>query len=94
MQAFVAFLYRLVHDEEGQDMVEYALILGLVSIVAVIAVTATGTAIKSIWEAVQAAVESAVAGTAGETDRQVTLEQRRELWGDVSTLQRLARSAT
>jgi CheY-like chemotaxis protein len=43
---------------------------------------------------IQAAVESAVAGTAGETDRHVMLEQRRELWGDVSTLQRLARSAT
>lgn len=43
---------------------------------------------------IQAAVESALAGTAGETDRHVTLEQRRELWGDVSALQRLARSAT
>ena len=60
MQAFVAFLNRLVREEEGQDMVEYALILGLVSIVAVIAVTATGTAVKSIWEAVQAAVEAAI----------------------------------
>ena len=60
MQAFVAFLNRLVREEEGQDMVEYALILGLVSIVAVVAVTLTGTAIKQIWEAVQAAVESAV----------------------------------
>ena len=38
MQAFVAFLNRLVREEEGQDMVEYALILGLVSIVAVGAV--------------------------------------------------------
>jgi DNA-binding response OmpR family regulator len=43
---------------------------------------------------IQAAVESALAGTAGETDRHVMLEQRREVWGDVSALQRLARSAT
>ncbi len=43
---------------------------------------------------IQAAVEAALAGTAGETDRHVTLEQRREVWNDVSTLQRLARSAT
>jgi pilus assembly protein Flp/PilA len=60
MQAFVAFLSRLVREEEGQDMVEYALILGLVSIVAVIAVTATGTAVNDIWTAVQSAVEGAI----------------------------------
>lgn len=60
MQAFVAFLNRLVREEEGQDMVEYALILGLVSIVAVGAVTLTGTAVNDIWTAVQGAVEAAV----------------------------------
>jgi CheY-like chemotaxis protein len=42
---------------------------------------------------IQAAVELALAGS-GEPDRHVQLEQRREVWGDVSTLQRLARSAT
>ena len=52
MQAFVAFLNRLVREEEGQDMVEYALILGLVSIVAVVAVTATGGSVSQIWDAV------------------------------------------
>jgi len=60
VEKFVEFLHRIVREEEGQDMVEYALILGLVSIVAVIAVTATGTAVNDIWEAVQAAVEAAV----------------------------------
>lgn len=43
---------------------------------------------------IQAAVESALAGTAGETDRHISLEQRREVWSDVSALQRLARSTT
>jgi DNA-binding response OmpR family regulator len=43
---------------------------------------------------IQAAVELALAD-AGETpDRHVMLEQRREMWGDIATLQRLARSAT
>jgi len=42
---------------------------------------------------IQAAVELALAGS-GEPDRHVQLEQRREVWGDVSALQRLARSAT
>ena len=60
MQAFVAFLNRLVREEEGQDMVEYALILGLVSIVAVGAVTATGGSVSKIWDAVSTAVAGAV----------------------------------
>ena len=37
---------RIAREEEGQDMVEYALILGLISIIAVAAVTATGTSIR------------------------------------------------
>jgi pilus assembly protein Flp/PilA len=60
MEKLIGFLHQIMREEDGQDMVEYALILGLVSIIAVIAVTATGTAVNSIWEAVQAAVEAAV----------------------------------
>ena len=56
MEAVTAFLDRVVREEDGQDMVEYALILGLVSIIAVAAVTTTGTKIKAIWEAVAAAI--------------------------------------
>ena len=59
MQAFVAFLNRLVREEEGQDMVEYALILGLVSIIAVAAVTTTGTSVQSIWNKVSSEVGKA-----------------------------------
>ena len=43
---------------------------------------------------IQAAVEVALTESGGEVDRHVVLEQRRELWSDVSSLQRLARSAT
>ena len=59
MQAFVAFLNRLVREEEGQDMVEYALILGLVSIIAVAAVTTTGTSVQAIWNKVSGEVGKA-----------------------------------
>ena len=41
-----------------------------------------------------AAVELALSETVGELDRHLMLEQRRELWSDVSALQRLARSIT
>jgi CheY-like chemotaxis protein len=43
---------------------------------------------------IQAAIEQALADMRGEPDRHVVLEQRREVWGDVSALQRLARSNT
>ena len=59
MQAFVALLSRLIREDEGQDMVEYALILGLISIIAVGAVTATGLSIQTIWNNVSAAVAAA-----------------------------------
>ena len=59
MQPFVDFLRRLVREQEGQDMVEYALILGLISIIAVVAVTQTGQSILAIWNAVAAAVAAA-----------------------------------
>jgi pilus assembly protein Flp/PilA len=59
MEAFVSFINRIVREDDGQDMVEYALILGLISIVAVVAVTATGVSVNAIWTAVEAAVTAA-----------------------------------
>jgi pilus assembly protein Flp/PilA len=59
MQALVAFMRRFIREDEGQDMVEYALILGLISIIAVAAVTATGLSIQTIWNNVSAAVAGA-----------------------------------
>lgn len=41
---------RLVREEEGQGMVEYALIIALVSIAAVAALTSSGEKIKLIFE--------------------------------------------
>lgn len=43
---------------------------------------------------IQAAVEEALATIGADPDRHLVLEQRREVWGDVSALQRLARSTT
>ncbi len=39
-------------DEEGQGLVEYALIIVLVSIAAVIALTALGTTISGVFDAI------------------------------------------
>ncbi len=53
------FLRRLWNEDEGQDMVEYALIAGLVSIIAVLAVTAAGGSINTVWTNVSSALQSA-----------------------------------
>ena len=47
------FLRTLWMDDEGQDMVEYALIAGLISVVAYVAVTAAGGDVNTIWSTVR-----------------------------------------
>jgi pilus assembly protein Flp/PilA len=58
--AMKSFFARLRDREEGQALVEYALILGLISVVAIALLTAIGGDIKSILSAVTAALASAV----------------------------------
>lgn len=51
---------RLISEEDGQNLVEYALLAGLVSIVAIAAITASGESIQSIWAAIQTKLAGAV----------------------------------
>ena len=41
------YLKYFLKDEEGQDMVEYALLLGFIALVAVVGATALGTAVDN-----------------------------------------------
>jgi pilus assembly protein Flp/PilA len=49
-------LAALKAREEGQAMVEYALILGLVSVIAIAALTAIGGSVNGVLTAVQTAL--------------------------------------
>jgi len=49
-------LMGLLKDEEGQGMVEYGLILGLVAIVAIVTLTSVGTQIKTLFTSVKDAL--------------------------------------
>jgi len=40
---------RFLREEEGQGLVEYALIIGLIAVVAIAALTASGGSISSIF---------------------------------------------
>ena len=56
-RAFLAIRNR----EEGQAMVEYALILGLVSVVSILALTAIGTNVNAIFGAIGTQLANAAA---------------------------------
>jgi pilus assembly protein Flp/PilA len=43
------FLLRLTREDEGQDLIEYALLAGFISLVAVVAITNVGTGVNSVY---------------------------------------------
>ena len=47
-------------SEDGQDLVEYALLLGLIALAAVVAIGAAGVQVNLIWEAIVAQLTAAV----------------------------------
>ncbi len=52
MDRLVRFVKSLSRQEEGQDLLEYALLVALISLVAVAAVTAAGVAVNDIFTAI------------------------------------------
>jgi pilus assembly protein Flp/PilA len=59
--SFWVALRERAEREEGQAMVEYALILALISIVSIVVLSALGVDIKNVFKT----VETAVSGTGG-----------------------------
>ena len=47
----------LLHDDEGQDLIEYALLAGLIALVSTLALTNAGTEVKGIWEDIVGALQ-------------------------------------
>ena len=52
----VKTLVRFVCEEDGQDMVEYALLASFISIVAIVAIRAIGPLVRTIYQNIQAAL--------------------------------------
>lgn len=53
MKAIRNIVNRLVRDERGGELLEYALIAGLIVVVAVAAVTVVGNKVLARWNSVQ-----------------------------------------
>ena len=49
-------LSRFFREDDGQDMVEYALLASFISIVAIIAIRAIGPLVRTIYENIQGAL--------------------------------------
>ena len=49
-------LWRFVREDDGQDLIEYALLAGFISLVAVLAVQSVGTGVNTVYGDINAAV--------------------------------------
>jgi len=55
---FVVRLWTFTRKEDGQDLLEYALLVGLIALVAVVAVTSAGKSISGFFDALEDAVSA------------------------------------
>jgi len=59
----ISFLLDFVRNEEGQDLIEYALLVALISLVCVAALTTAGSQVNVIFENIKSRLTSAAANT-------------------------------
>ena len=55
-------LRKWFKDEEGQGMVEYGLIIGLIAVVVIVALVALGPKIRDMFNEVNEEIDAAAAG--------------------------------
>jgi len=57
---FITYLRSFARNEEAQDLIEYALLVGLISLVAVAAIGLAGGSVNTIFTTIQGKLASAV----------------------------------
>jgi pilus assembly protein Flp/PilA len=55
----VNFVKSFAHNDEGQDLLEYALLVALIALVAIAAVTAAGGSVSTIFTSIAAKLTAA-----------------------------------
>jgi len=60
-----SLLRRLVRDEQGQDLIEYALLAGFISLVAVAAITSVGQGVNGVYNNINGQVNAIPGGSGG-----------------------------
>ena len=56
---FITRLKKFAHAEDGQDLLEYALLVALIALVAVVGITTTGTNVNLIFGRIATALAPA-----------------------------------
>jgi pilus assembly protein Flp/PilA len=64
MANLIAGVRALLRDEEGQDLIEYELLAGLIALVSTVALTAAGVKVNTIWEGIDQALGEVPAAAA------------------------------
>ncbi|HSL20297.1 MAG TPA: Flp family type IVb pilin [Vicinamibacterales bacterium] len=59
MTRLMLYVKSLLRNDDGQDLLEYALLVALIALVAVLAVTAAGGSVKTIFENIAGALANA-----------------------------------
>ena len=57
---YITYLRSFARNEEAQDLIEYALLVGLISLVAVVAIGLSGGSVNTIFSTIQGKLASAV----------------------------------
>ena len=52
MSKLMTLVTSFARNEEGQDLLEYALLVALIALVAIVAVAAAGTAVSNIFQTI------------------------------------------
>jgi Flp pilus assembly pilin Flp len=61
----MTLISRLLQEDEGQNLIEYALLAGLVALAAVVAVGASGDALVSLYNRIRDAINEIPGPVAG-----------------------------
>ena len=56
MRAFARFLDRLAADESGATMVEYTILIGLITVVVIALIAAVGAWVQNSWTVINSTV--------------------------------------
>ena len=56
---FLSMLWRFFREEEGQDLVEYSLLLAFIALAAVGLLSGTRTTINGLWSTINSTLASA-----------------------------------
>ena len=54
---------RFVREDQGQDLIEYALLAGFISLVAVVAITSVGAGVNGVYQNINTQVGKIPGGT-------------------------------